>query len=38
VRYGGVRWLPMRAGLDETTRPEEVDEVSQGRHLRVVEG
>src|SRR5579859_1646852 len=37
VRYGGVRWLPMRAGLDEATRPEEVDEVSHGRHLRVVE-
>jgi hypothetical protein len=37
VRYGGVRWLPMRVGLDETTRPADVDETPRGKHLRVVE-
>jgi hypothetical protein len=37
VRYAGVRWLPMRADVDPATRPENVDEVKQGAHLRVVD-
>ena len=37
VRYAGLRWLPMRAGLDESSRPPGVDEVPVGRHLRIVE-
>jgi hypothetical protein len=38
VRFAGVRWLPMRAGVDESTRPKNVDESSRSGHLRVVEG
>ena len=38
VRYAGLRWLPMRAGVDESTRPPSEDEVSVRGHLWVVEG
>jgi hypothetical protein len=38
VRYAGLRWIPMRAGLDEATRPPNRDEALTGGHLRVVEG
>jgi hypothetical protein len=37
VRCAGLRWLRMRAGIDEATRPPAVDEVPTGGHLRVVE-
>jgi hypothetical protein len=37
TRYAGVRWLPMRVGLDEATRPADVDEAPRGNRLRVVE-
>jgi hypothetical protein len=38
VRYARLRWVPMRSGLEESTRPPGVDEVSTNGHLRVVQG
>jgi hypothetical protein len=38
VRHAGLRWLPMRAGLDESTRPAPVDEANRESTLQVVEG
>jgi hypothetical protein len=38
VRYAGLRWIPMRAGLDEASRPPNFDEVLTRGHLRVVDG
>jgi hypothetical protein len=37
VRYAGLRWVPLRSGVEESTRPANVDEVSADGHLRVVE-
>ncbi len=37
VRHAGLRWLPMRAGLGESTRPDTVDEVNRKAQLHAVE-
>ena len=36
-RHGSLRWLPMRAGLDESRRPDAVDEAKRGGELHLVE-
>ncbi len=38
VRHAGLRWLAMRPGLDEATRPECVEEQRRGSALCAVEG
>jgi hypothetical protein len=38
IRYGGLRWLAVHAGLDEATRPPNLDEVPTDEHLRIVAG
>jgi hypothetical protein len=36
-RHGSLRWLPMRAGLEESPRPDPVDEARRGGDLYLVE-
>jgi hypothetical protein len=37
LRHGSLRWLPMRAGLEESRRPDPVDEAKRGADLYLVE-